>query len=86
MKRIALAPRAVRQLRRVRSVYLVGTLLSVLGLFLQSGRVSSGRQAEIAMVLVVVFAGLLAVTVVQLWRHQRTVHCGTSKRLTRRSV
>ncbi|MFJ2651586.1 hypothetical protein ACIO1C_33285 [Streptomyces sp. NPDC087420] len=81
MKRVALAPRAVRQLRRVRSVYLVGMTLSVLGLVLQSGRVSSGRQSEIAGALAVVFAVLLGLTMVQLWRHQRTVHCSTAKRL-----
>ncbi|MFD9872564.1 hypothetical protein [Nocardia sp. NPDC059228] len=80
--RVALAPRAVRQLRRVRSVYLVGMMLSVLGLVLQSGREGSGRQSEIASVLVVVFTVLLGLAVVQLWRHQRTAHCSTAKRLT----
>ncbi|MET9554529.1 hypothetical protein [Streptomyces sp. NPDC006645] len=79
---VALAPRAVRQLRRVRSVYLVGVMLSVLGLLLQSGRVNSGRQSEIAAALVVVFTLLLGLTVVQLWRHQRTAHCSTAKKLT----
>ncbi|MYV57229.1 hypothetical protein [Streptomyces sp. SID3212] len=82
MKRVALAPRAVRQLRRVRSVYLVGMTLSVLGLVMQSDRVNSGRQSEIAGALVVVFAVLLGVTAIQLWRHQRTAHCSTAKRLT----
>ncbi|TXL84703.1 MULTISPECIES: hypothetical protein [unclassified Streptomyces] len=80
--RVALAPRAVRQLRRVRSVYLVGMMLSVLGLVLQSGREGSGQQSEIAAVLVVVFTVLLGLAVVQLWRHQKTVHCSTAKRLT----
>lgn len=83
MRRLSLAPRAVRQLRRVRSVYLVGMMLSVLGLVLQSGRVGTGRQAEIAGLLLVVFAALLTLTVVQLWRHQRTSHCSTAKKLTR---
>ncbi|MFF2523520.1 hypothetical protein [Streptomyces liangshanensis] len=81
-KHVALAPRAVRQLRRVRSVYLVGIALSVLGLLMQSGQASTGRQSEIAGVLVAVFTVLLGVTVVQLWRHQRTAHCSTAKRLT----
>ncbi|MFF2188812.1 hypothetical protein [Streptomyces sp. NPDC058155] len=83
MKRVALAPRTVRQLRRVRSVYLVGMMLSVLGLVLQPGREGSGRQSEIAGVLVLVFTVLLGLTVVQLWRHQRTAHCSTAKKLTR---
>ncbi|MFI6080372.1 hypothetical protein ACIBBB_05225 [Streptomyces sp. NPDC051217] len=82
MKRVALAPRAVRQLRRVRSVYVVGVMLSVLGLVLESGRATSGRQLEIAGVFLVVFAALLGLTVIQLWRHQKTAHCITAKKLT----
>lgn len=81
MKHVALAPRAVRQLRRVRSVYVVGVMLSVLGLVLQSGRTAGGRQLEIVAVFVAVFAALLGLTVVQLWRHQKTSRCSTAKRL-----
>ncbi|MFE3599656.1 hypothetical protein ACFXP3_08795 [Streptomyces sp. NPDC059096] len=81
--RISLAPRAVRQLRRVRSVYLVGMMLSVLGLVLQSGREGGGRQSEIAAVLVAVFTVLLGLALVQLWRYQRSVHCTTARKLTR---
>lgn len=82
MKRVALAPRAVRQLRRVRSVYLVGVMLSVLGFVLESGRTVGDRRLEIVGVFLVVFTALLGLTVVQLWRHRKTAHCSTSKKLT----
>ncbi|WP_327178586.1 hypothetical protein OG599_27165 [Streptomyces sp. NBC_01335] len=83
-RHVALAPRALRQLRRVRSVYLVGALLSLLGLLTQEGPAATGgRQAVIAAVLLGVFTFLLAVTLVQLWRHARTAHCGTARKLTR---
>ncbi|MEV7164897.1 hypothetical protein AB0N79_11045 [Streptomyces microflavus] len=82
MKRVALAPRAVRQLRRVRSVYTGGMVLSLLGLILQLDRAPAGRQTEIAAVLLVAFTALFGLTVVQLWRHTRTSHCSTAKRLT----
>lgn len=82
MKRVALAPRAVRQLRRVRSVYLGGMLLSLLGLFLQAERGSGGRQVVIVTVLLVAFAALFALAAVQLWRHAKTSHCSTAKKLT----
>ncbi|MFF6904475.1 hypothetical protein ACFY9Q_00865 [Streptomyces sp. NPDC012389] len=82
MKRVALAPRAVRQLRRVRSVYLGGMVLSLLGLIMQLDRDAGGRQTEIMAVLLVAFAALFGLTVVQLWRHTRTSHCSTAKRLT----
>ncbi|MEV0886929.1 hypothetical protein ACIOHB_32500 [Streptomyces microflavus] len=82
MKRVALAPRAVRQLRRVRSVYTGGMVLSLLGLVLQLDRDGTGRQTGITAVLLVAFTALLGLTVVQLWRHTRTSHCSTAKRLT----
>ncbi|MFD6281394.1 hypothetical protein ACFWFI_38385 [Streptomyces sp. NPDC060209] len=81
-KRVALAPRAVRQLRRVRSVYVAGMLLSALGLLSYDDATASGRQAVIAGVFVGVFAVLLTLTAVQLWRHGRTEHCSTAKKLT----
>ncbi|WP_327121800.1 hypothetical protein OG206_30525 [Streptomyces sp. NBC_01341] len=83
MKRVALAPRMLRQLRRVRSVYLVGALLSLLGLLTQ-GRAgaASGRQLEIAGLLLVVFTVLLGVTLVQLRRHRRRAQCSTAQKLT----
>ncbi|MGW2839097.1 hypothetical protein ACWCWD_15015 [Streptomyces sp. NPDC001493] len=84
MRHVALAPRALRQLRRVRSVYLVGALLSLLGLLTQEEgpAATGGRSMVIAAVLLGVFTVLLAVTLVQLWRHARTVHCGTARKLT----
>ncbi|RPK64568.1 hypothetical protein EES43_09390 [Streptomyces sp. ADI96-02] len=82
MKRVALAPRAVRQLRRVRSVYAVGMVLSLLGLILQADRTPGGRQVEIAAALVAAFAALFVLTVIQLWRHRRTSHCATAKKLS----
>lgn len=83
IKRVALAPRAVRQLRRVRSVYAVGMALSLLGLVLQMERDPGGRQTHLAAVLLVAFTALLGLTAVQLWRHTRTRHCSTAKKLTR---
>ncbi|WP_031085523.1 hypothetical protein [Streptomyces sp. NRRL WC-3549] len=82
VKRVALAPRAVRQLRRVRSVYVAGLLLSVLALLSYGDPATSGRQAVITGVFLVVFAALLTLTSVQLWRHERTKHCSTAKRLS----
>ncbi|MFJ1589948.1 hypothetical protein ACIOD0_06790 [Kitasatospora albolonga] len=82
MKRVALAPRAVRQLRRVRSVYLGGMVLSLLCLLLQLDRDAGARQTEIATALLVAFTALFGLTVVQLWRHTRTSHCRTAKSLT----
>ncbi|MFE7756880.1 hypothetical protein [Streptomyces sp. NPDC057429] len=86
VKRIALAPRAVRQLRRVRSVYVAGMLLSALVLLSYDDAAAGGRQSVIAGGFLVVFAGLLTLTAVQLWRHRRTEHCSTAKRLTRLSI
>ncbi|MFJ8885056.1 hypothetical protein ACIRJR_16835 [Streptomyces sp. NPDC102402] len=83
VKRVALAPRAVRQLRRVRSVYMVGILLSALGLLSLDDSAEGGvRRMVIAGVLLLVFAALLALTAVQLWRHGRTEHCSTAKKLS----
>ncbi|MET8061176.1 hypothetical protein ACWECC_28840 [Streptomyces microflavus] len=83
MKRVALAPRAVRQLRRVRSVYVVGAALSLMGLILQVERDPGGRQTHLAAVILVAFIALFGLTAVQLWRHTRTSHCSTAKKLTR---
>ncbi|MEU5657127.1 hypothetical protein ABZ802_16095 [Streptomyces sp. NPDC047737] len=83
VKRVALAPRAVRQLRRVRSVYVAGMLLSALGLLSLDDSAAGGRQAAIAGAFLAVFAALLTLTAVQLWRHGRTEHCSTAKKLTR---
>ncbi|MFJ9055352.1 hypothetical protein [Streptomyces sp. NPDC102409] len=83
VKRFALAPRAVRQLRRVRSVYMAGVLLSALGLLsLDDAAKGGGRQTVIAGVFLLVFAALLTLTAVQLWRHGRTEHCSTAKKLS----
>ncbi|MFD7749633.1 hypothetical protein ACFV2V_26750 [Streptomyces sp. NPDC059698] len=81
-KRVALAPRAVRQLRRIRPVYLGGMLISLLVLVLQADRDAGGRQAEIAGVFLLAFTALFALTAVQLRRHERTEHCSTAKKLT----
>ncbi|AEN13578.1 MULTISPECIES: hypothetical protein [unclassified Streptomyces] len=82
VKRVALAPRAVRQLRRVRSVYVAGMLLSALGLLSYDDTAAGARQTVITAVFLVVFAALLALTTVQLWRHARTKHCSTAKKLS----
>ncbi|GGP79817.1 hypothetical protein [Streptomyces sindenensis] len=81
-KRVALAPRAVRQLRRVRPVYLGGMLISLLVLVLQADRDPGGRQV-IAGVFLLAFTALFALTAVQLWRHARAGSCSTAKKLTR---
>ncbi|MEU5718702.1 hypothetical protein AB0G71_23615 [Streptomyces sp. NPDC020403] len=82
VKRVALAPRAVRQLRRVRSVYAAGMLLSALALLSFDESAAGGRQTVIAGVFLVVFAALLTLTAVQLWRHGRAEHCSTARKLT----
>ncbi|WP_098894384.1 hypothetical protein [Streptomyces sp. t99] len=83
LKRVALAPRAVRQLRRIRPVYLGGMLLSLLVLVLQADRDPGGRQVGIAGVFLLAFTALFALTAVQLWRHARAGSCSTAKKLTR---
>ncbi|MEU3067200.1 MULTISPECIES: hypothetical protein [unclassified Streptomyces] len=82
-KRVALAPRAVRQLRRIRPVYIGGMLISLLVLVLQADGDPGGRQAGIAGLFLLAFTALFALTAVQLWRHGRGVHCSTAKKLTR---
>ncbi|MFC5173193.1 hypothetical protein [Streptomyces mutomycini] len=82
VKRVALAPRAVRQLRRVRSVYAAGMLLSALSLLSFAGSATGGRRPVIVGVFLVVLAELLPPTAVQLWRHGRAEHRSTARRLT----
>ncbi len=63
-------------------------MLCLLGLLLQLDRqgagagAGAGRQTEIAAILLAAFAALFTLTVIQLWRHTRTAHCSTAKRLT----
>ncbi|MFD4028139.1 hypothetical protein ACFWRV_32200 [Streptomyces sp. NPDC058576] len=83
LKRVALAPRAVRQLRRIRPVYLGGMLISLLVLVLQADRDTGGRQVGIAGTFLLAFTALFSLTAVQLWRHARAAHCSTAKKLTR---
>lgn len=65
-------------------MYAGGMALCLLGLLLQLDRqgAGAGRQTEIAAILLVAFAALFTLTVIQLWRHTRTAHCSTAKRLT----
>ncbi|MET9926204.1 MULTISPECIES: hypothetical protein [unclassified Streptomyces] len=59
--------------------------LCLLGLLLQldrQGASGGGRQTGIVAILLVAFAALFTLTVIQLWRHTRTAHCSTAKRLT----
>ncbi|MEU6059178.1 hypothetical protein [Streptomyces sp. NPDC047097] len=81
LTKYAVPPRNVRQLRRVRSIYAAGALLSLLVL-LQTGRVPSERHLVLAGVLLTVFALLLAWTLVQLRLQGRRGRCGTARRLT----
>ncbi|MFI7240162.1 hypothetical protein [Streptomyces cyaneofuscatus] len=57
-------------------------VLSLLGLVLQLDRDGGGRQTGIVTVILLAFTALFGLTIVQLWRHTRTAHCATSKRLT----
>ncbi|MEU1126743.1 hypothetical protein ABZ371_25000 [Streptomyces sp. NPDC005899] len=82
VKRVALAPRTVRQLRRVRSVYAAGMLLSALALLSFDESAAGARQTVIVGVFLVVFGALLSLTTVQLWRHGRAEHCSTARKLT----
>ncbi|GGX76370.1 hypothetical protein GCM10010515_50150 [Streptomyces fructofermentans] len=82
MKPMALAPRMVRQLRRVRRVYATGVALCALTLLLQIQQSHGLRQTAVVGVLLGVFTLLLAFTAMLLWRHRRTAHCGTAKRLS----
>ncbi|MFD5028855.1 hypothetical protein ACFWM0_00270 [Streptomyces sp. NPDC058405] len=64
-----LLPRAVRQLRRVRSLYAGGVALWALGLLLEAGKSPGSRQMWIALLIMGVFTVLLSVTFFRLWRH-----------------
>lgn len=63
-------------------MYVAGLLLSALVLLSYDDSAAEGRQTMIAGVFLLVFAALLTLTTVQLWRHGRTRHCSTAKKLT----
>ncbi|MGW7151786.1 hypothetical protein [Streptomyces sp. NPDC054887] len=65
-----LAPRAVRQLRRTRSVYAAGIALWAVGATLEVWQRPGSHQMWVSLLFLLVFTGLLAVTSWWLWRHQ----------------
>lgn len=65
-----LAPRAVRQLRRIRTVYAAGLVLWAAGAAWEGGQHPGSRQMWVSLLLLAVFGGLLSLTVASLWRHR----------------
>ncbi|MCM2579534.1 hypothetical protein [Streptomyces meridianus] len=64
-----LAPWAVRQLRRVRTVYLGGIVLWTLGLVLEVWHRPGSRQMWLSVFILVAFVALLSATSVRLGLH-----------------
>ncbi|GGQ09660.1 hypothetical protein GCM10010249_30310 [Streptomyces roseolilacinus] len=65
-----LAPWAVRQLRRIRSMYAAGAALWGLGALLEASERPGSRQMWVFVLLLVIFASLLAATFALLRRHE----------------
>ncbi|OKK17262.1 hypothetical protein AMK16_20505 [Streptomyces sp. CB00455] len=79
-----LAARAVRQLRRVRTVYAAGIALWAAAAAWEAWQHPGSRQMWVSLMLMVLFAGLLSLTVVSLWRHRVAVRLRAARRrLTR---
>jgi hypothetical protein len=78
-----LVPHAVRQLRRVRSVYAAGTALWAVGLLLTVGEPDGGRQTLVFALLLVVFALLLCWASARLWAHATAVAAARRSRPAR---
>lgn len=64
-----LAPWAVRQLRRVRTVYVGGIVLWTLGLALEAWNRPGSRQMWLSVLILGAFVGLLSLTSARLWWH-----------------
>lgn len=73
-----LAPSALRQLRRTRSFYAAGVALWATGTAFGAADQSGGRQMWVPLVFLVVFAGLLSLTSLLLWRHHTAVRGATA--------
>lgn len=66
----SLAPWAVHQLRRIRSVYAAGVALWGVGAVLEASERPGSREMWVSVLFLVVFAGLLSATLARLRRHQ----------------
>ncbi|MGX1886858.1 hypothetical protein [Streptomyces sp. NPDC055287] len=65
-----LAPWAVRQLRRTRSIYVAGIAVWAAGAGLEGWQHPGSREMWVFVLFLVVFTGLLSMTSWWLWRHQ----------------
>ncbi|MFF3749314.1 hypothetical protein ACFYYH_02460 [Streptomyces sp. NPDC002018] len=77
-KSVSLTPRAVRQLRRTRCFYAVGAALWAVGAAGGAAEDPGGRQMWVSLVFLAVFAGLLVLASVWLWRHHTDVQGRTA--------
>lgn len=78
-----LAPRAVRQLRRIRTVYAAGIVLWAAGAAWEGGQHPGSRRMWVSLLLLAVFGGLLSLTVASLWRHQTALRLRAAARRIR---
>lgn len=78
-----LAPRAVRQLRRIRTVYAAGIVLWAAGAAWEGGQHPGSRRMWVSLMLVALFGGLLSLTVASLWRHQTALRLRAAARRIR---
>ncbi|MFD3547317.1 hypothetical protein ACFWUW_17215 [Streptomyces sp. NPDC058655] len=80
-----LAPRAVRQLRRIRTVYAAGIVLWAAGAAREAWEHPGSRQMWASLVLLALFTGLLSLTVASLWRHRVALRARMTARKAARS-
>lgn len=64
------APRAVRQLRRIRTVYAAGLALWAVGTAWEGLQHPGSRGMWLSLLLLAVFTGLLSLTLASLGRHR----------------
>ncbi|WP_411103053.1 hypothetical protein [Streptomyces sp. cmx-4-9] len=76
-----LAPRVVRQLRRIRTVYASGLALWAAGTVWEGRQHPGSPGMWLSLLLLAVFTGLFTLTVTSLWRHRAALRLrGTSRR------
>ncbi|MER5873995.1 hypothetical protein [Streptomyces sp. NPDC002044] len=78
-----LAPRAVRQLRRIRTVYAAGLVLWAAGAAWEGGQHPGSRRMWVSLMLLALFGGLLSLTVASLWRHRVALRLRAAARRAR---
>ncbi|MCY0943109.1 hypothetical protein [Streptomyces antarcticus] len=83
MRPAPLAPRAVRQLRRIRTVYAAGLVLWAAGAAWEGGQHPGSRRMWVSLMLLAVFGGLLSFTVASLWRHRVALRLRVAARRAR---